>query len=138
MLEYHISAHSTKGGEARAEANKGVIPFDASTGKKDALPNPTELLLTSLAACMLKNVERFSVLLKFDYDWANIEVHGVRNDSPSYISEVTYTLTIASEMEERTTELLHRNILKYGTITNTIAKAVKLQGTITTTRKQEP
>lgn len=137
MLEYHISAHSTRGGEAHAEANNGVIPFDASTGKKDGLPNPTELLLTSLAACMLKNVERFSELLKFDYDWANIEVHGVRNDSPSYISEVTYTLTIASEMEERTMELLHRNILKYGTITNTIAKAAKLNGTITTTRKQE-
>jgi uncharacterized OsmC-like protein len=66
MIEYKISATSTEGGEATATANNGTIHFDASAGRQENLPNPAELLLTSLAACMLKNVERFSEILKYD------------------------------------------------------------------------
>jgi len=136
MLNYTIKAKSIKGGEAFSDINKGVIQFDASTERKDGLANPTELLLTSLAACMLKNVERFSKILKYEYETASIEVEGKRNDAPPFISEITYSLIITSEMEVRTLTLLHKNLLKFGTITNTLAKATKLNGTISTNKKQ--
>ncbi|HQV51910.1 MAG: OsmC family protein [Flavobacteriales bacterium] len=136
MLNYTITAHSAKGGEAHGVANNGAVRFDASVSGQDGLPNPTELLLTALAACMLKNVERFSEILKFDYETADIEIYGVRNDSPPFISEITYTLTITSDMEERTKDLLHRNILKFGTITNTLARSTQLNGTLKTTYQQ--
>jgi len=136
MLNYTIKAKSIKGGEAFSDVNKGVIQFDASTERKDGLANPAELLLTSLAACMLKNVERFSKILKYEYETASIEVEGKRNDAPPFISEITYSLIITSEMEVRTLTLLHKNLLKFGTITNTLAKATKLNGTISTNKKQ--
>ena len=135
MLEYNIKALSLAGGEAVATANNGTIHFDASAGGEDKLPNPEELLLTSLAACMLKNVERFSEILKYNYTQAKVSIKGVRNDRPPYMSKIDYVLQIETEMDEKKLHLLHKNILKFGTITNTIAKAAELNGTIEFSRK---
>lgn len=130
MLSYQITAQSKSGGKASAEANNATISFDASAGRKDNLPNPAELLLTSLAACILKNVERFSEILKFDYTKASIQIEGKRNDKPPFMSEINYQLQVQSTMDKKKLNLLHKNILKFGTITNTLAKAAKLNGTI--------
>lgn len=130
MLDYEIRAASKPGGAGDATANNSTIRFDASSGRQDQLPNPAELLLTSLAACMLKNVERFSGLLKFDYSEAKVTVKGIRNDAPPYMSSIEYKLQIASQMNDKKLQLLHKNILKFGTITNTLAKAAALNGTI--------
>ncbi len=130
MLDYEIKATSKAGGMASAIANNGIINFDASSGRQDNLANPAELLLTSLAACMLKNVERFSEKLQFDYTQAIISIKGIRNDNPPFMSVIDYRLQVESDMGERKLQLLHRNILKYGTITNTLAKASELNGTI--------
>jgi uncharacterized OsmC-like protein len=53
MLNYTITAKSQKGGQAKALANRTEISFDASAGRDDSLPNPAELLLIALAACIL-------------------------------------------------------------------------------------
>jgi uncharacterized OsmC-like protein len=130
MLGYQIKANSIKDGIATIDVNNGELHFDASTVRQDKLANPAELLLSSLAACMLKNVERFSKILKYEYLKAEIEVSGKRNDSPPFMSEVNYVLKIESEMTQHKLDLLHKNILKFGTITNTIAKATILNGKI--------
>ena len=130
MLTYQIIAHSEKGEEAYVEANNATFSFDASAGRAANLPNPAELLLSSLAACMLKNVERFSEILKYEYSKAEVEINGIRNDNPPFMSEINYVLKIESNMEEKKMHLLHKNILKFGTITNTLSKVAKLNGTI--------
>ena len=137
MLSYQIKAESLKGGQAKAIANNGIINFDASAGRQDNLPNPAELLLTSLAACVLKNVERFSEILKYDYTQARISIEGVRNDNPPFISSINYRLQVASDMDENKLNLLHKNILKFGTITNTLAKATEINGTIEFLNKKD-
>jgi len=130
MLSYQIKAESLKGGQAKAIANNAIVKFDTTVGRQENLPNPAELLLTSLAACMLKNVERFSKILKYDYVKAEIEIEGLRNETPPFMSEINYVLKVDSDMEEKKLNLLYKNILKFGTVTNTIAKAAKLNGTI--------
>ena len=55
MSEYEIRAHLERGGQASASANKSDISFDATVGCDAILPNPAELLLTLLAACIDKN-----------------------------------------------------------------------------------
>jgi uncharacterized OsmC-like protein len=130
MLEYEIKASSKVGGEAVAIVNNGSIYLDASSGRVEKLPNPAELLLTSLAACILKNVERFASILDYEYTEAKVAIKGIRNDSPPAMSIITYRLQIKSDMKEEKLQLLHKNILRYGTITNTLAKATELNGTI--------
>jgi len=128
MLEYKITASVEQGGVAKAIANHTEIVFDAISGRDEVLPNPAELLLTSLAACMLKNVQRYSKILHLPYRQARITIHGNRNDNPPFISAITYQLEIDSDVEERKLEMWHKNILKFGTVSNTLEKACKLKG----------
>jgi len=130
MLEYKITAQVQKGGEATALANQSEIRFDATSGRDDVLPNPAELFLTSLAACILKNVQRYSEILKIAYRSAKITVKGVRNDNPPMMKEINYLLEIDTDSDDKKIQLWHKNILKFGTITNTLANACILKGTI--------
>jgi len=131
MLEYEISAKVIAGGNAQAEANHSEIRFDATSGRHNVLPNPAELLLTSLAACILKNVQRYSEILNIPYRKAQIKIKGIRTDNPPSMSEIEYVLEIDTDADERKLETWHKNILKFGTITNTITKACKLTGIMT-------
>ncbi len=130
MLEYEIKAVSETGGKSTAVANKLEIKFDATSGRDDTLPNPAELLLTSLAACILKNVQRYSEMLHYPYRKASVVVHGIRNDTPPFMKEISYRLEIDTDVDDRKLTNWHKNILKFGTITNTLDRACTLKGTI--------
>lgn len=128
MLEYEISASVVAPGIANARANHSAISFDATSGRDDMLPNPAELLLTSLAACILKNVQRYSEILHISYRNAEIAVHGIRNDNPPFMKEINYSIKVDTDATEQKIVNWHKNILKFGTITNTLNKACKLTG----------
>lgn len=133
MLEYEIKALVTSGGDAQAEFNHSEIKFDATSGRHNELPNPAELLLTSLAACMLKNLQRYSEILNIPYRSARIIVKGVRSDNPPFMKEIIYELEVDTDADEQQITTLHKNILKFGTITNTLNKACILTGTLSKT-----
>ena len=128
MLEYEIQAEVRAGGNSEAKANQSVVKFDATSGRDEVLPNPAELLLTSLAACILKNVQRYSEILKIPYRSAKITVNGVRNDNPPFMKEINYTIEIDTDVNERKINNWHKNILKFGTITNTLMRACEVNG----------
>jgi len=128
MLEYEIQAEVKAGGESQAKANQSVVQFDATSGRDDILPNPAELLLTALAACILKNVQRYSEILKIPYRSAKITVNGVRNDNPPFMKEIDYIIEIDTDADERKVNTWHKNILKFGTITNTLMRACEVNG----------
>lgn len=130
MLEYKISATSKVGGSAKATANQLEISFDASAGRDNILPNPAELLLTSLAACILKNVERYSEILHYPYKSAKVTIIGKRSDNPPAMTHIEYNLQIETDIDEKKLANWRKNILKFGTISNTLAKSVELKGTI--------
>ncbi len=128
MLEYQISARLQKGGKATAIANQQAVNFDASSGRDEVLPNPAELLLTALSACILKNVERYSEILHYPYKSAKITVKGERSDQPPAMQKIEYLLEIETDINERKLNNWHKNIIKFGTISNTLAKACELKG----------
>lgn len=135
MLQYHITAKVENDGKAEAEANQSQIKFDATSGRDKVLPNPAELLLTSLAACILKNVQRYSEILKIPYRSAKITVKGVRNDNPPFMKEINYMLEIDTDADERKIANWHKNIVKFGTITNTLMKACEVKGDMIKTKE---
>jgi len=129
MLIYHIHAVSKTGGAALSRArNEIAIPFDASAESGDLLPNPAELFLSSFAACILKNVERYSEKLKIPYTKAEITVNGIRSDVPPAMVSVDYELTIYSDAEARKVDLIYRNVKKFGTVYNTVSAACEVNG----------
>ncbi len=130
MTEYRIMAESKTGGEATAEVRKSIIPFDAAAESREQWPNPAELFLSAFAACILKNVERYSHILHIRYSRATISVRGWRRDIPPVMVRVEYELIIWSPEDDRKMSLLHRNIKKFGTIYNTVAASCKVKGTL--------
>ena len=130
MLEYQIKAQSKAGGNAFAIANKTEIRFDASSGRDDMLPNPVELLLTALAACILKNVERYAGILQFSYRSAQISINAQRSDRPPMMKKIDYILEIDTDIDDRKLQIWHKNIIKFATISNTLVKATELNGVI--------
>jgi hypothetical protein len=66
MLEYSVTAKRLDDTGSEATANAARIILDTGiAGRPDTL-NSAELLLASLAACMIKAAERVSPMIKFD------------------------------------------------------------------------
>ncbi|MDX2484572.1 MAG: OsmC family protein [Pseudodonghicola sp.] len=130
MLEYTVTARriDSHGSEARAKEARIVLDTDMA-GRVDAF-NPAEMLLASLAACMLKGAERVVPMLEFDLRGMEISLHGVRQDSPPKMVRIDYDIVVDTDETDQRLDLLHRNLRKYGTISNTLAEAVELVGSI--------
>jgi len=129
-MTYRATGSVRAGGEGHLEAHGLGTPFDATAGRLDTLAGPADILCAALCACILKNVERFSHLLPFRYQSASIEVSAERDEPPPRIVSMRYLLRVVTDEPPSRVELLHRNICKYGTITNTLAAACELSGTI--------
>jgi uncharacterized OsmC-like protein len=60
----------------------------------------------AFAACVLKNVERFSKILSFRYDEASITVTSERQDAPPKMIRVTYSLRLVTGEAEQSSRSL--------------------------------
>jgi len=130
MLEYDVEAHRIDAHGSLASAKSAEVVLDTDLkGRPDAF-NPAELLLAAVAACMIKGVERVTPMLKFELRGVEVKLHGVRQDSPPKMISIDYEIIVDTDENDRRLQLLHTNIRKFGTISNTIAEATKLEGTI--------
>jgi uncharacterized OsmC-like protein len=130
MLEYDVVAKriDSHGSSARCKGAEIVLDTDVG-GRADAF-NPAELLLAAVAACMIKGIERVAPIIHFQFRGVEVRLHGVRQDSPPFMSSITYELIVDTDEDDRRLELLHQNVRKFGTISNTVAAATKLEGRI--------
>lgn len=130
MLEYTVTARriDSHGSEATTKEARIVLDTDMA-GRADAF-NPAEMLLASLAACMLKGTERVVPMLDFDLRGIEVSLHGERQDSPPKMVRIDYDIVVDTDETDQRLKLLHKNLRKYGTITNTLAGATELVGKI--------
>ena len=125
---YSVTASTNRDGTSTITANGCDIVFSSSPTENEHLPGPVELLLASFSACVLKNVERFGELLPFAWRDALIEVHAERQESPPRVVRIQYLLTIETDEPAHRLELLHNNIIKHGTIFNTLSASCPIEG----------
>ena len=130
MLEYDVIAKriDSHGSLARCKDAEIILDTDVN-GRTDAF-NPAELLLAAVAACMIKGIERVAPMNHFKFSGVEVRLHGMRQDSPPFLSSITYELIVDTDEDDRRLDLLHYNVKKYGTISNTVAAATKLEGKI--------
>jgi uncharacterized OsmC-like protein len=130
MLTYNVSATRLDSHGSLAKTKNAEITLDTDmAGRADAF-NPAELFLASIAACMIKGIERVTPMLDFNLRGVDVSLHGERQDSPPKMTSVTYVLTVDTDESDQRLELLHKNVRKYGTISNTVAEVVNLTGEI--------
>ena len=130
MLHYAVHARRMDAHGSFATAKATELLLDTGIdGRPDAF-NPAELLLASLAACMIKSIERVTRILEFDLHGVEVRLEAIRQDRPPKIASIDYEIIIDTEENDRRLELLHVNVCKYGTIFNTIAAATTLKGSL--------
>jgi uncharacterized OsmC-like protein len=130
ILEYRVAAHRIDAHGSLAKTKDAEITLDTDlAGRADAF-NPAELLLAAIAACMIKGIERVTPMIKFDLRGVEVKLHGIRQDSPPKMIAINYELIVDTDETDQRLELLHKNVRKYGTVSNTVAEATRLEGTI--------
>ena len=130
MLEYRVGALWVDAHGSVATTKEAKITLDTDIkGRLDAF-NPAELYLAAIAACMIKGIERVTPMLKFDLRGVEVKLHGARQDVPPKMVSIDYELIVDTDEPDGRLELLHTNVRKYGTISNTVALSTKLEGVI--------
>ena len=130
MLEYTVEARRIDDHGSVVRTKDAEITLDTDMAGRDDAFNPAEMLLASLAACMLKGAERVAPMLEFELRGIEVSLHGTRQDSPPKMVRIDYEIIVDTDETDQRLDLLHRNLRKYGTITNTLAEATELIGTI--------
>jgi len=131
-MDYQIKASSISNNDAVVHIKQSNLDFGTTSKTAETLPNPAELFLSSFAACILKNVERFSGMMKFTYTKATLEVNATRLENPPRMDNIVYDLTIYTHDNKLNSDLLKKNIEKFGTIYNTVKLSSSISGTIRT------
>lgn len=130
MLTYDVTARRVDAHGSLAHAKDAALTLDTDVaGRQDAF-NPAELLLASIAACMIKGAERVAPMIQFDLRGMEVRLHGVRQDAPPKMIRIDYEIIVDTPETDQRLDLLHKNIRKYGTVSNTIAAAADLNGVI--------
>lgn len=127
-MAYVVTARRTDSNGSLAWAKQAEVLLGTDlAGRQDAF-NPVELLLAALAACMIKSVERVTPMLHFTLRGVDVRLEAIRQDVPPRLIKIIYEIKVDSDETEACLDLLHRNILKYGTISNTLSAALPLEG----------
>src|SRR3990167_9876241 len=96
MLEYSVTAIRVDAHGSEAHAKDAVLVLDTDlAGRRDAF-NPAELFLASIAACILKGIERVTPLLGFQLEGVEVRLHGQRQDAPPKMVSVTYEILVVT------------------------------------------
>lgn len=130
MLSYKVSAQRIDAHGSRARTKQAELLLDTDVaGRQDAF-NPAELFLAAIAACMIKGIERVAPMIHFAFRGVSVRLEADRQDSPPKILAIRYELVVDSDEPDQRLELLHTNVRKYGTISNTVAAATPLDGVL--------
>jgi uncharacterized OsmC-like protein len=129
-LTYDVTARRVDAHGSLANTKQAEIVLDTDVGGRPDAFNPAELFLAAIAACMIKGIERVTPMLQFDLRGVEVRLHGERQDAPPKMVSVNYELIVDTDETDQRLDLLHTNVRKYGTISNTVAEATKLEGTV--------
>lgn len=128
MLNYAVRARRI---ESVATTKAAEIVLDTDVQGRDDAFNPAELLLAAVAACMIKGIERVTPILKFQRRGVEVRLSAARQDSPPKILSIDYEIIVDTDEDDHRLDLLHTNVRKFGTVSNTIAAATQLNGALT-------
>lgn len=130
MLNYSVKARRVDAHGSVATTKAAEITLDTDVkGREDAF-NPAELLLAAVAACMIKGIERVTPVLEFQLRGVEVRLKAVRQDSPTKLVSIDYEILVDTDEDDHRLDLLHTNVRKFGTISNTVAAATQLNGTL--------
>lgn len=128
FLTFEVSAKRINAQGSVARAENAEINMDTAMKKSGDSFNPVELLLAAVSACIIRGIDRVVPILNFQLSGVRVNLKAMRPVDEPRISEIEYVITIDSNEERRRIELLHENVMKFGTIFNTVSAGTNLHG----------
>lgn len=129
-MTFTVSARRVDAHGSLAHCKKADITLDTDLAGQPEAFNPSELLMTALAACMIKGIERVTPSLKFEVRGVEVLLLGMRQDVPPKMEFIDYEILVDSDENDHRLDLLHENVKKYSTVFNTIAPGTQLKGVL--------
>lgn len=130
MMTFEVTAQRIDDRGSLVSAKQSELVIDTGmAGRPDAL-NPVELLLAALSACIIKGIERVAPTLDLNFDSVHVELTAHRPTDEARITDISYLITVGTQADHNKLELLHKNLMKFGTIYNTIKSGTTLTGSI--------
>ena len=81
-MRYQVSARRVDATGSLAVAHGAEVALGTDLAGNPGAMNPVELLLSALAACMIKGVERVTPMLGFQQDGVSVALEADRQDAP--------------------------------------------------------
>ncbi|MHB1355196.1 MAG: OsmC family protein [Anaerolineae bacterium] len=132
MQTYQMTVHRLD--SLRAESR--IRDFTLMTGVRRADPtaglNAVETLLSSLGTCLLTNVNTLIEQMHLKISEARVELTAVRQDDPPLVTSIRYQLVLVSPEPRVRLETVFKLAQKWGTVSNTLARAVTLEAELIT------
>lgn len=130
MMTFEVAASRLDSSGSLVHSKQAELTIDTSmAGRLDAL-NPVELLLAALSACMIKGIERVADTLGVEYHSVRVALKAHRPVDEARIDDITYVIRIGTVADQAKLDLLHKNLMKFGTIYNTVKSGTRLSGSI--------
>lgn len=130
MMTFQVTANRIDANGSEVHAKQTDLVIDTSMGGRPDALNPVELLLAALSACFIKGIERVAGTLGIDYDSVNVSLTAHRPVDEARIDDIAYIIRIGTTADQAKLELLHKNLMKFGTIYNSIKSGTRLTGEI--------
>lgn len=129
-MTFHVTAQRIDDQHSLAHCRDATVTLNTSMNNQTVAFNPAELLLASLAACMIKGIERVTPMLKFEMRALTINLQGIRQDVPPRMESIMYEIVVDTDESLHRLDLLHQNVQKFGTVFNTLAAGTTITGHI--------
>ena len=130
QLTFDVAARRIDAHGSVATCKSASIRLDTDLAGTPEAFNPAELLLAALAACMIKGIERVRPMLGFQMRGVTVQIHGIRQDVPPRLAQITYEIVVETDEPDARLALLHENVKKYGTVFNTVSPGTSLSGVL--------
>jgi uncharacterized OsmC-like protein len=130
LMTFQVTANRIDANGSKVFVKQTDLVIDTSiNGRPDAL-NPVELLLAALSACFIKGIERVAGTLGINYDSVNVSLTAHRPVDEARIDDIAYVIQMGTQADQAKLEMLHKNLMKFGTIYNTLKVGTRLSGEI--------
>lgn len=130
--------------ETRVRKHVVAADYPEPAGGTDRAPNPIELLLCALAACIEGALYEFAVHEGITIESLSVDIEGsldlrglfmVDDTVPPGFSEIRYNLKIESPDDEERVKALSEKVIQHCPVLDSLIRSVNVSGEITTVRK---
>jgi len=128
MVRYSLSAKRTAEQGSLAKCKDAALTFSTDPGGTLRSFGAVDLLLASVAACLLSSVERH--MPDIAQHEVTVDVRALSQSYPPEIVAISYEIEVDTDEPQMQLDRLHSVVRKHGEVVNTLALAIPISGTM--------